>query len=348
MRAVLLLLGVHVLVLVNQSALAQRDTPVCRIGGGKKVTLAKGVPSCDLKLEGVDRLSGPLLAGGLDGIYKLESCMNGKPLYRRQRGRKGQERVLFFSKLFYDWDISNGTRPNEQDILMYGEPRGVDLKTPLEAETWLLGVDLIKRPDVYKAYRWSGGDYQPISARFSCAQSAKPKPEPAKPKAVPAKPKAAEKRPQVLTPAVTLTAPSSPKPTRKVATPAVTPTAPSSPKPTLQVVTPAVTPTASRPKPKTTRSPPQPAAAPLLLSVTRPKPGVTQQGTAAAKPPPPPLLKPKPKAGVAAPKPNVKPESTAYTIPLRATAASVLLPGGVSTAMAARLPVVTAAVMQPR
>jgi len=166
MRAQFIYFTVLMLTCSAQCALLQRTPDVCKVYDKKKVTLAKGVPSCDLRLEGVDRQAAPTLVGGLDGVYKLESCMNGKPLYRRQRSPKGQERVLFFSKLFGDWDISNGTRPNEQDILMYGEALGDELRTPLEVERWLMGKDLVlKRQD---SSTLSTSDYQPISGRFKC------------------------------------------------------------------------------------------------------------------------------------------------------------------------------------
>ena len=60
------------------------------------------------------------LAGGLDGVYQLLSCYNGKPMYRRKDSPAGEDRVLWYSSTFGDWDVSKGTDPNEAEILMYG------------------------------------------------------------------------------------------------------------------------------------------------------------------------------------------------------------------------------------
>lgn len=60
------------------------------------------------------------LNGGLDGIFQLVSCYNGKPMYRRKGSPAGEERVLWYSSTFGDWDVSKGTDPNEAEILMYG------------------------------------------------------------------------------------------------------------------------------------------------------------------------------------------------------------------------------------
>lgn len=60
------------------------------------------------------------LKGGLDGIYQLVSCYNGKPMYRRKSSPAGEDRVLWYSSTFGDWDVSKGVDPNEAEILMYG------------------------------------------------------------------------------------------------------------------------------------------------------------------------------------------------------------------------------------
>ena len=45
--------------------------------------LAGTVPACDLKLEGADKvLKG--MAGGLDGLYEVNSCESGLPTYKRK------------------------------------------------------------------------------------------------------------------------------------------------------------------------------------------------------------------------------------------------------------------------
>ena len=46
------------------------------------------------------------LAGGIDGIYVLSSCYNGKPMYRRKASPANEERVMWYSSTFGDWDVS--------------------------------------------------------------------------------------------------------------------------------------------------------------------------------------------------------------------------------------------------
>ena len=81
------------------------------------------------------------MAGGVDGVYKLTSCHNGRPLYVRERSPKGEERVLWYSTGFGDWDVSNGTLPNEAEILMYGGDTQHAV-VPIYVGTWHLGADL--------------------------------------------------------------------------------------------------------------------------------------------------------------------------------------------------------------
>lgn len=46
---------------------------------------------CSLQLTGANKLV-PLLAGGLDGIYKLHTCENGRPAFKRATGpEEGQD-----------------------------------------------------------------------------------------------------------------------------------------------------------------------------------------------------------------------------------------------------------------
>ena len=41
-----------------------------------------GTKPCDIQIQGVDKAA-PLLPGGMDGAYKLVTCANGRPLYKR-------------------------------------------------------------------------------------------------------------------------------------------------------------------------------------------------------------------------------------------------------------------------
>ena len=44
--------------------------------------LYAGTRDCALEIRGVD-LAADLLAGGVDGVYRLSGCFDGKPLYMR-------------------------------------------------------------------------------------------------------------------------------------------------------------------------------------------------------------------------------------------------------------------------
>ncbi|WIA37817.1 hypothetical protein OEZ86_014678 [Tetradesmus obliquus] len=133
----------------------------CTVDKDGKVKLANGTAPCDIKIEGVDKQA-DLLPGGLDGVYKLYKCNDGRPAYKRVKSPAGQDRVLFYSKDFGDWDVAKGTEPNE-DILMYGgelEHHSV----PLFAKNWHLGADLTKA-----GAKLADDQYMPISATLKCA-----------------------------------------------------------------------------------------------------------------------------------------------------------------------------------
>ena len=46
-------------------------------------------------MSGVDKQADKL-TGGVDGVYSLVSCYNGKPLYRRQKSPAGEDRVMWW------------------------------------------------------------------------------------------------------------------------------------------------------------------------------------------------------------------------------------------------------------
>jgi hypothetical protein len=128
--------------------------------------LLNGTASCDMKIQGVDKQADKL-AGGLDGVYKFVSCYNGKALYQRQKSPTGEDRVLWHSSTFGDWDVSRGTEPNEAEILMYGGEME-HASTPLFVSSWHLGGDLR-----------SGGvedEYAPIAVKVTCSDGTKYKP----------------------------------------------------------------------------------------------------------------------------------------------------------------------------
>lgn len=84
----------------------------CFIDANGKPVLANGTVACDIKIAGVDKQADKL-KGGLDGTYKMVSCYNGKPMYKRNKSPEGEDRVLWYSSTFGDWDVSKGADPNE-------------------------------------------------------------------------------------------------------------------------------------------------------------------------------------------------------------------------------------------
>ncbi len=56
----------------------------------KKLPCHAGTKPCDLKIEGADKLLRNL-SGGLDGVYAVWSCENGRPLYKRQQSPPGRK-----------------------------------------------------------------------------------------------------------------------------------------------------------------------------------------------------------------------------------------------------------------
>jgi hypothetical protein len=81
-------------------------------------------------------------------------------MYRRDKSPAGQDRVLWYSSTFGDWDVSKGTDPNEAEILMYGGEME-HASVPLFVSSWHLGGDLR-----------SGGvedEYAPINVKVACS-----------------------------------------------------------------------------------------------------------------------------------------------------------------------------------
>lgn len=133
----------------------------CVLEGGKP-KLANHTAPCSLTLKGVDKHA-DLLKGGIDGTYKLTSCHNGRPLYVREKSPKGEDRVLWYSTGFGDWDVSNGSVPNEKEILMYGGDTQHAV-VPLFVDTWHLGADLKSDSNM------GDDDYFPVpDAKVTCA-----------------------------------------------------------------------------------------------------------------------------------------------------------------------------------
>lgn len=137
----------------------------CTVDKEGKVKLANATAPCDIKIEGVDKQA-DLLTGGIDGVYKLNSCHDGRPAYTRQNSPKGQDRVLWYSRGFGDWDISEGSKPSDKGVLMYGgdiEHHSV----PLFVKNWHLGGDL--KSSTAKAAAADDELFVAITATVKCA-----------------------------------------------------------------------------------------------------------------------------------------------------------------------------------
>lgn len=92
----------------------------CKLGAdGTPILDGAYKQMCDIQVTGANAQV-PLLAGGLDGIYRVHTCENGRPAFRRITNPDGEDRLLWYSSKHKDWDISNGTKPEEMDILLYG------------------------------------------------------------------------------------------------------------------------------------------------------------------------------------------------------------------------------------
>ncbi|KAJ9512646.1 hypothetical protein QJQ45_018849, partial [Haematococcus lacustris] len=133
----------------------------CSENEAGKPTLTSGTATCDIKISGIDKQADKLV-GGLDGVYKLVACHNGKAMYKRSKSPAGEDRVLWYSSAFGDWDISKGTDPNDQEILMYGGEME-HATVPLFVSSWHLGNDLKTNsvsPD---------DDFLPVNVKVVCA-----------------------------------------------------------------------------------------------------------------------------------------------------------------------------------
>lgn len=132
----------------------------CRIGADS-TPVFNGTRPCDLKLEGADKLL-ENLAGGLDGTYAVWSCENGRPLYKRKDSPVGQDRVLWYSAQYRDWDVTNGSIAQEDDILLFGGGGGRESRPQYVQNEWSLATEFIK--DYIGA-----DDYKPIDLTLVCA-----------------------------------------------------------------------------------------------------------------------------------------------------------------------------------
>ncbi|KAF5828173.1 hypothetical protein DUNSADRAFT_18099 [Dunaliella salina] len=142
------------------------DTDDCSIDPVKNTpVLPENSVPCDIKIK---VKQGGSIAADIDGIYKLESCYNNKPLYRRKNSPPGQERALWYSSTFGDWDLSKGSEPNEADVLMYGGEME-HVSAPVFVTNWHV-QDLSNEADM-DAFMASNAD-------VTCADGKTPKEDP--------------------------------------------------------------------------------------------------------------------------------------------------------------------------
>jgi iron-regulated transporter 1 len=138
----------------------------CSVGKDKKVKLSTGIAPCDLRVAGVDAVAKSNLPGGVDGVYKLVGCHDGRAMYKRDKSPAQQDRMLYYSETFGDWDISNGSAPNDDDVLMYGGESQHSV-LPLYVPKWHIGTDLLGRGSDKE-------EYVPINASVKCTDGKVP------------------------------------------------------------------------------------------------------------------------------------------------------------------------------
>ncbi|KAL3141724.1 hypothetical protein ABBQ32_004406 [Trebouxia sp. C0010 RCD-2024] len=126
-----------------------------------------GTKACDLQIQGVDKVA-PLLVGGMDGVYKMLTCKNGRPMYKRDTQDKKGERVLWYSSMHRDWDFTNGSTPKEDDILLWGGFAGKETRPQEVHEAWHLASDFM--PDFNPA---KSPEYAKVNITVGCVEGSK-------------------------------------------------------------------------------------------------------------------------------------------------------------------------------
>lgn len=132
----------------------------CQIAADGSPTF-NGSKPCDIQILGVDKFA-PGLAGGMDGVYKVLTCENGRPLYKRDTPDKAAARVLWYSTPHQDWDITNGSTPQEEDILMWGGFGGREDRPQQVKTAWHLAAEFMSN------FTLTGPEYLEVDATISC------------------------------------------------------------------------------------------------------------------------------------------------------------------------------------
>ncbi|GLC73630.1 hypothetical protein PLESTF_001401800 [Pleodorina starrii] len=110
----------------------------CHYMGGFHDFRLNGTETCHLRVRGADGHA-DRLAGGLDGVFLLVGCFEGKPLYIRSRasGPPGEERVLYFNPYFGSWEFSVGLEPSADQLVLAGDEGHT---SPLDVPRWHLAA----------------------------------------------------------------------------------------------------------------------------------------------------------------------------------------------------------------
>lgn len=137
-------------------------TTDCQVAANGSATF-NGTRPCDVQVRGVDAAA-PNLVGGMDGIYKLSTCENGRPLYKRDTTDKAAERVLWYSAPHRDWDFTNGSKSQEEDILMWGGFAGKETRPQHVLTSWHLAAEFMPN------FTLTSPEYATVNATVSCVE----------------------------------------------------------------------------------------------------------------------------------------------------------------------------------
>eukprot|EP01023_Acetabularia_acetabulum_P010108 TRINITY_DN14601_c0_g2_i3.p1 TRINITY_DN14601_c0_g2~~TRINITY_DN14601_c0_g2_i3.p1 ORF type:complete len:595 (-),score=134.57 TRINITY_DN14601_c0_g2_i3:723-2507(-) len=134
----------------------------CQLNEKGEIVLDVAMDICNITVSGADELV-QNLDGGLDGVYQLAGCENERPKYVRYE-KPGQERILWWSSVFGDWDFTAGDKPNNDDILLYGGDT-LNEERPNFVVSWHVATDILSQQ---KAEDESQKDYIPIDLKITC------------------------------------------------------------------------------------------------------------------------------------------------------------------------------------
>ncbi|KAG2498301.1 hypothetical protein HYH03_003562 [Edaphochlamys debaryana] len=110
----------------------------CNYVGDFSEFVINGTETCSLLVQGVDGHA-DRLEGGMDGLYLLAGCFEGKPVYLRRRlgYPEGEDRVLYFNPNFGAWEFSVGREPNVDQLVLAGDEGHV---SPIDVPRWHLAA----------------------------------------------------------------------------------------------------------------------------------------------------------------------------------------------------------------